>query len=97
MENLLTPDELVAILKVPKSWLYGRIHAGTLHSAIAKSDTTSDSLNRLCANTSKVRTAPAAPLWRSAEGKEAKSMTLELGTQRRVLRPSIDRASHDVI
>lgn len=30
MENLLTPDELTAILKVPKSWLYGRIHAGTL-------------------------------------------------------------------
>jgi excisionase family DNA binding protein len=30
MENLLTPDELIAILKVPKSWLYGRIHAGTL-------------------------------------------------------------------
>ncbi len=30
METLLTPDELIAILKVPKSWLYGRIHAGTL-------------------------------------------------------------------
>jgi excisionase family DNA binding protein len=27
---LLTPDEVAAILKVPRSWLYGRIHAGTL-------------------------------------------------------------------
>ena len=30
MENLLTPDEVVNILKIPRSWLYGHVHAGTL-------------------------------------------------------------------
>jgi len=30
VESLLTPDELAAILKVPKSWIYGRIHSKTL-------------------------------------------------------------------
>ncbi len=36
METLLTPDEVANILKVPKSWLYGRIHAGTLPFAYCK-------------------------------------------------------------
>ena len=30
VEGLLTLDELVDILKVPKSWVYGRIHAKNL-------------------------------------------------------------------
>lgn len=36
METLLTPDEVSALLKIPKSWLYGRIHSRTLPFAMVK-------------------------------------------------------------
>ena len=36
VESLLTPDELAAILKVPKSWIYGRIHSKTLPFPVIK-------------------------------------------------------------
>lgn len=36
METLLTPDEVSALLKIPKSWLYGRIHSRTLPFPMVK-------------------------------------------------------------
>ncbi len=36
MENLLTPDEVAARFKIPKSWLYGRIHSKSLPFPMVK-------------------------------------------------------------
>jgi len=36
IENLLTPDEVSALLKIPKSWIYGRIHSKTLPFPLVK-------------------------------------------------------------
>jgi excisionase family DNA binding protein len=36
VESLLTLDELVAALKIKKSWVYGRIHAGNLPFPVVK-------------------------------------------------------------
>ena len=36
MENLLTPDDVSRLLKIPRSWLYGRIHSKTLPFAMLK-------------------------------------------------------------
>jgi excisionase family DNA binding protein len=35
-EILLTPEEVCSWLKIPKSWLYGRIHAKNLPFAMRK-------------------------------------------------------------
>lgn len=35
-EMLLTPDEVAVWLKVPRSWLYGRIHSRNLPFAMIK-------------------------------------------------------------
>ncbi len=36
MDNLLTPDELSAQFKIPKSWIYGRIHSKNLPFPMVK-------------------------------------------------------------
>lgn len=36
MDNLLTPDEVAAQLKIPKSWIYGRIHSKNLPFPMVK-------------------------------------------------------------
>ena len=36
MDNLLTPDEVASLLKIPKSWIYGRIHSRTLPFPLVK-------------------------------------------------------------
>ena len=36
MENLLTPEEVANLLKIPKSWIYGRIHSRSLPFPLVK-------------------------------------------------------------
>jgi len=36
VDSLLTPDEVAHLLKIPKSWIYGRIHSRTLPFALVK-------------------------------------------------------------
>jgi excisionase family DNA binding protein len=36
MDSLLTPDEVSNLLKIPKSWIYGRIHSRTLPFPLVK-------------------------------------------------------------
>ena len=35
-DNLLTPDEVSTLLKIPKSWIYGRIHSRNLPFPLVK-------------------------------------------------------------
>ena len=36
MDKLLTPDEVAELLKIPKSWIYGRIHSRSLPFPVVK-------------------------------------------------------------
>jgi excisionase family DNA binding protein len=36
VDNLLTPDEVANLLKIPKSWIYGRIHSRSLPFPLVK-------------------------------------------------------------
>jgi excisionase family DNA binding protein len=36
VDNLLTPDEVAARFKIPKSWIYGRIHSKNLPFPMVK-------------------------------------------------------------